>query len=347
MIRTGLIGFGLSGTTFHLPFLNALPDFTVTHVLSTQVENVKKRLPGAKCFSTIEDMLADGELDLVVITSPNDTHFPYSVKALESGCHVLLEKPAVIHHQDAIKLDDVARANGKLLCVYQNRRWDGDFLSIKELVGSDSLGDIKRFESRIDRYRPVVRERWRELPGDGAGILYDLGPHLIDQALQLFGTPNAIGASCRALRPGCKTTDYFSLTFHYDDKEVLLGSSPYRSGTGVRFQLDGTKGTFTFHGIDSQEQQLREGIAITDANFGKQAHMGEICNGEDTEPDFIELENGCYAELFTQLAEAIRNGSDKAPVTILEAAQNIYAIELAEKASDSGQVLPWQFPEQP
>ncbi|WP_434361610.1 Gfo/Idh/MocA family oxidoreductase [Parasalinivibrio latis] len=345
MIRTGLIGFGLSGTTFHLPFLTALPDFDVTRVLSSQVENVGKRLPSARCFSNIDDMLADSALDLVVITSPNDTHFPYAVKALQSGCHVLLEKPAVTNFKDALKLDKIAKESRKLLCVYHNRRWDGDFLSVCQLKENGTLGDIKRFESRIDRFRPVVRERWRELPGDGAGILYDLGPHLIDQALQLFGVPKAIGASCRSLRPGSETTDYFSLTFHYDNNEVILGSSPYRSGTGIRFQVDGTKATFLFQGIDSQEQQLREGMAITEANFGKQNHMGEIYYGEESEPDFVSLENGIYAELFTQLAQAIRNGAKEAPVTILEAAQNIYAIELAEQASRMGLVLPWQFPD--
>ncbi|MDD1779701.1 Gfo/Idh/MocA family oxidoreductase [Enterovibrio sp. ZSDZ35] len=342
MIRTGIVGFGFSAQTFHLPFLSVLPDFAPVAVVSSKRELVAEHLPTASYYATIEEMLSEAELDLVVITSPNHTHYDYARQALEADCHVLLEKPFVVKSGQGLDLLRLANARGKILCPYQNRRWDGDFLTVKSLIESGELGNVRVFESNFDRFRPEVRNRWREQPGDGSGILYDLGSHLVDQALYLFGQPQALTARCRSMRPQSQAVDYFHMTLHYSDKEVILNSSPYRSGTTSRFVVQGDKATFSCQGLDIQEQQLRDGVTVTYHQFGRQQHVGKLEIGDNVTEREVELEFGCYSELFAQLARAILNG-ETSPVDTYDAVKVIYALELAQHSSAAGKTERWEF----
>ncbi|WBA16238.1 Gfo/Idh/MocA family oxidoreductase [Salinivibrio proteolyticus] len=342
MIKTALVGFGFSANTFHLPFLNAMSQFDITAVVSSKPENVRLHLPQATCYADLNTLLEHESPDLVVITTPNHLHYEHARQSLEAGCHVLVEKPFVTRSEDGLALAKLADEKGLTLCPYHNRRWDGDFLTLQSLIENDELGDIKVMHSSINRYRPEVRQRWRELPGEGAGILFDLGSHLIDQALTLLGDPNAISAQCRALRPGCQTTDYFQLTLHYPDSEVILNSSPYRSGTTERFTVHGEKATFSCDGLDIQEDQLRAAMSILDKNFGTQSHQATLEKGDSVTKMTCPLHTGQYQQLFTLLAESITH-QRPSPVSAESATKVIYAIELAQRASETGSRQTWQY----
>ena len=342
MIRTGIVGFGFSAQTFHLPFLSVLPDFELVAVVSTQRDAVREALPNAGLYHSTEEMVRDAGLDLVVITTPNDTHYEFARQVLQADCHVLLEKPIVVNSGQGLDLLRMAKQQDRILCPYHNRRWDGDFLTVQSLIKSGELGKVKVFESNFDRYTPQVRARWREQPGDGSGILYDLGPHLVDQALLLFGMPQSITARCQAIRSRSKTTDYFNMMLHYADKEVILSSSPFRSGIGPRFVVQGDKATFSCKGLDNQEQQLRDGVTADCSEFGRQQHQGRLEIGGAFTAKEIELEFGSYNELFTNLADAILNGGTS-PVDPYDAVKVIYALELAQQSSDAGKTERWAF----
>jgi len=194
VIKTAIVGYGFSAKTFHLPFVNALPEFEVSAISSSQVDAVMRDWPNAVHYFTVEEMLQNSDVQLVIITAPNDVHFSLAKLALENNKHVILEKPFVTKIADGQALISLAEEKGLILTVYHNRRWDGDFLTVKKLIAENKLGDIKYFESHFDRFKPTVRQRWREQSQDGGGLLFDLGPHLIDQALQLFGLPEAVTA---------------------------------------------------------------------------------------------------------------------------------------------------------
>ncbi|MEC7692444.1 MAG: Gfo/Idh/MocA family oxidoreductase, partial [Pseudomonadota bacterium] len=207
MIRTLLVGFGFSATTFHLPFLNQLSEFTVSGVVSSRPDDVAAVLPGVPVYASMGKAFADQRFDLAVITTPNTYHEVQSRQALMNDCHVLVEKPFTLSGDEAEALVALAAQKQKKLCVFHNRRFDGDFLTLKKLISDGSVGDVKRLVSRFDRFRPQPRDRWRENAGPGAGIFWDLGPHLIDQALQLFGVPEQIHGVVQIAREGGQSDD--------------------------------------------------------------------------------------------------------------------------------------------
>ncbi|MCE7613976.1 Gfo/Idh/MocA family oxidoreductase, partial [Vibrio fluvialis] len=196
-VKTAVIGYGYSAKTFHLPFINALPELTLSAISSSQQAAVAADWPNAQWFGDANDLLDNSDAELVIITAPNDVHYPLAKRALQNGKHVIVEKPFVTRIEDGEELIALAAEKGLTLSVFHNRRWDGDFLTLQKLMEEGRLGDIKLFESHFDRYRPEIRQRWRELAQDGGGILFDLAPHLLDQALALFGLPQAINAQCR------------------------------------------------------------------------------------------------------------------------------------------------------
>src|SRR5688500_6393057 len=234
-IRVGLIGFGFVSKTFHVPLLNATDGYRITVVSSSRPAEVCAVLPEAEVVSGPEILTARSDVDLVVIATPNETHAPFAEMAMRAGRNVVVDKPFTITVEEARHLAVVAKETGVLLSVFQNRRWDSDFLTIREALGANRLGRIVRFESRIDRFRPDVRDRWREAPGPGAGLLYDLGPHLIDQTLWLFGIPDSVQATLAKQRRGAKTDDFFQLVLRYGEMVATLGAGSLVSGGRVRF----------------------------------------------------------------------------------------------------------------
>lgn len=338
VIKTAIVGYGFSAKTFHLPFINALPEFAVSAISSSQGDAVKLDWPDAAHYLTAEEMLRNSDAQLVIITAPNDVHFSLAKLALENNKHVILEKPFVTKITDGQALIALAEEKGLLLSVYHNRRWDGDFLTVKKLIAKNKLGDIKHFESHFDRFRPTVRQRWRENAEDGGGILFDLGPHLIDQALQLFGLPEAVTAQCKVMREGSKNIDYFNLTLHYPDKLALLNASLFCAGPNLRFNIQGDRGTYRKLGLDPQEQRLKAGASPNTNDWGKedQDQYGKLYFEESSQ--LVITEQGAYQDFFLQMADAINNGA-KPPVSAQDALWNIKLIELAMQSSRLGKTI--------
>lgn len=342
MIKTAVIGYGLSAQTFHLPYLAGLPQFELVGISSSQREQIEAAWPGVPVFASAETLIADSGAELVVITAPNAVHFSLAKLALEQDKHVLLEKPFVNTREEGLVLQALAAQRGRRLAVYHNRRWDGDYLTLQQLIRSGAVGQVSYLESHFDRFRPEVRARWREQPGPGAGTWYDLGSHLLDQVIQLFGLPRALTGRCLAQRPGASVTDYFHVQLHYADKEVVLHSSSHSAGPNLRFQLQGSQGSYVKWGLDPQEAQLRAGLDPLEPAFGTEpasAH-GTLYRAETAE--VIATEPGAYVQFYRQLADAI-HGTGPLPVTAEQALQGLRLLELAERSSALGQTLAVEF----
>ena len=342
MIKVAVVGYGLSATIFHLPFIAHLSQFSLVAISTSQLEQAQADNPNVDIYQDATQMISSSDADLVIITSPNHSHFELAKLALESSKHVLLEKPMTTTSEEGLILAALAQQNSRLLSVYHNRRWDGDFLTLKNVLKSNKLGKIKVFRANFDRFRPQVRDKWREQPGPGTGILYDLGSHLIDQALCLFGAPQALTANCVKLRDDATAIDYFQLMLHYPHLEVVLTSSPVAAAPNMRFQLEGTKGTYIKYGLDPQEDQLRDGVLPSAPAFGVEppAQYGVQYladeNGDSLGVVKLETMTGCYSDYYTELALAI-NASLKVPVSAIEGAKVIKIIELALESSNTGQ----------
>ncbi|MFQ3185962.1 MAG: scyllo-inositol 2-dehydrogenase (NADP+) [Marinomonas primoryensis] len=346
-IRVGLIGFGLSGRVFHAPFVMNDPSMTMAYVCSSKVSEVKAILPDAMVVSSAEAVFTASDVDLVVITTPNELHFDQAKQALESGKHVLLEKPSVTDLSQIEALCTLAKKKGLVFCVYQNRRFDGDFLRLKALIESGELGELKHVDSRFDRFRPTAQARWREEPGVGTGIFWDLGPHIFDQALCLFGPPKWMHASIDCLREGSQTHDWFEVELGYDDKRVCIASTPFEAGEMRRFNARFTKGSWQCVGLDPQEEALRAGQMPWDASFpsraAQQRNTRFVAHSQD-DIDVVleEATQGVYAAFYAQLRDAIL-GKGEAPVSMEHACQLIYGLCLAEQSAESGQRMSWSY----
>ena len=346
-IRVGLIGFGLSGRVFHAPFVMNDPDMTMSYVCSSKADEVRAVLPDVSVVSSAEAVFAASDVDLVVITTPNSLHFDQAKKALENGKHVLLEKPSVTSLSQIEALCALAKQKSLVFCVYQNRRFDGDFLRLKALIESGELGALKHLDSRFDRFRPAAQARWREEPGIGSGIFWDLGPHILDQALCLFGPPKWLHASIDKLREGSQTHDWFEVELGYDDKRVRLASTPFEAGEMRRFNARFTKGSWQCVGLDPQEEALRAGQMPWDADFPSQATQQRNTRFVAHSQDDIERvqedpTQGDYVAFYAKLRDAIL-GKGEAPVAMEQACQLIYLICLAEQSAESGQRMSWGY----
>jgi scyllo-inositol 2-dehydrogenase (NADP+) len=270
MIDVGLIGFGLAGRAFHAQVIRAVPGLRQTAILQRTGNEAAAQYPDVRVVRTLEELLAIQEIRLVVIATPNDSHFPIARQCLATGRDVLVDKPFTTTLKEAVELVQFAKQQGRVLTVYQNRRYDGDFQAIAQLVASGALGRVVRFESNYDRFRPQLRPgAWRERSGPGTGIFFDIAPHLIDHALLLFGMPQALTADIRIEREGAVTDDAFDLAFHYPHGlRADLRSSILAAAPRPRFTLHGTQGAFVKQTVDPQESNLRRGYIPTDAAWG-------------------------------------------------------------------------------
>lgn len=270
-IRVGLAGFGISATVFHAPFFITMPEYELVAVLERTKNESQKKYPFVRVVSSIEELVADPSIDLIVITTPNETHFPYTQAALQAGKHVVVEKPFTNTSAEARELVELAAASGKTLSVYQNRRYVSDFFTIRDLLDKKLLGEVHEFEGHYDRYRAEARPHaWREAVKPGSGILYDLGAHLIDQALYLFGLPQSITADIRQQRPHAKVDDYFDLRLNYGFTKVILHAGMLVREPGPRYMIHGTAGSFIKYGEDPQEAKLRAGALPTGEDWGQE-----------------------------------------------------------------------------
>src|ERR1700730_13976123 len=268
-IRVGLIGYGYAGKTFHAPLIQSVPGLALVVVGSGKRELLQATYPGITVCSAAE-VPTHPEVDLVVIATPNDSHFPLAAAALRAGKDVVVDKPFTVTLAEARSLAEIAKQNNRLLSVFHNRRWESEILATKAILNAGSLGEISHYESHMDRFRPAVRQRWREDPGPGAGLWFDLGPHMIDQALYLFGLPTSVSATFGILRDGGKHDDWAHVQLMYEAERlrVILHSSLLVSGVGPRYSLHGTRASWVKFGAALQEPQLVCGMLPNNPAFG-------------------------------------------------------------------------------
>ncbi|HEK9102152.1 oxidoreductase [Bacillus pfraonensis] len=337
-IGVGIVGFGFSSTTFHIPLLQTIDEFDICAIVSSKEEVVKEALPTVQVVQTIGELVKRDDIDLVVITSPNTTHFPFVKEAILHGKHVVVEKPFVVSIEEGEELIRLAKEHNVFVSVYHNRRFDNDFLTIKKLIEEKQIGNVYAYEAHFDRFRPHVRNRWREKNLPGSGILYDLGSHLIDQALHLFGKPDAVSADVVKQRPGAETDDYFHIVLHYGIKRVVLHSSSYVKHAGPHFSVHGDKGSIVKYGMDSQEEQLKAGMKPGDIGYGEDQESQFAVLETEEETKHIPTEVGCYEMYYKGIRDSILNGLQP-PVTAEEGLQVIRMIQAAIESSETGRVI--------
>lgn len=337
-IRTGIIGYGLSGRIFHGALLSNLQGYKVTAVATGDPQKQQQVLadfPEATVYSKPQELIEDPEIDLVVISTPNLSHAPLAVSGLLAGKHVVIEKPFTVTVQEAEKLIALAKAQFRIISVYHNRRFDSDFRTVERLLSEGSLGRLVEYESRFDRFRNTFKENaWREKQQPGSGILYDLGPHLIDQALSLFGMPEAVYADILNQRGG-EADDAFELILHYSGMRAVLKAGMLVKSPQPRFVLTGTEGSFVKHGLDVQENALKEGLRPMDSSWGTEPEQlwGRRYGVDTTE--IIPSELGDYRLYYQNLLEAITIGS---PLSVKpeDGLNVIRIIEAAQKSALEG-----------
>ncbi len=260
-LRVGLIGYGYAGKTFHAPLIAATPGLQLAGVASSDAAKVRADWPRVDVAADAQTLIARGDIDLIVIATPNETHAPLAHAALRAGKHVVVDKPFALNLDEARELVAAAHACDRLLSVFHNRRWDSDFLGVKQAIADGRVGRVVHFESHIDRYRPDVRRRWREGTGPGAGLWFDLGPHLIDQALQLFGPPARVQANLAMQRAGALSEDWAHVVLDYaHGLRVILHAGMLVAGASPRFVVHGERGSLVKREADRQEAQLKAGI---------------------------------------------------------------------------------------
>lgn len=328
VIRVGLVGYGYASKTFHAPLIAGTPGMVLAAISSSDAKKVHADWAQTPVVSSPQQLFDDPNIDLIVIPTPNDTHFPLAKSALLAGKNVVVDKPFTLTLEQAYELDDLARQQGLLLSVFHNRRWDSDFLTLRQLLAGGSLGDVVYFESHIDRYRPVVRDRWREQATAGSGIWYDLGPHLIDQALTLFGQPTSITVDLAQLRNGAKATDYFHALLTYPGHRVVLHSTVLAAAETARYIVHGTQGSYVKFGSDPQEDQLRAGARLPQDNWGLDTRDGVLTLAKEDKLESYPLptEPGDYPAYYAGIRDAL-NGIAENPVTAKDA---IAVMELIE-----------------
>jgi predicted dehydrogenase len=337
-LRVALIGYGFVGKTFHAPLLKAVQDLEIALVSSRHPERVLADLPRAQVVTDPEEAACYSGVDLVVIASPNETHFPLAVAGLTAGKHVVVDKPFTITLAEARQLADLALKQKRLLSVFQNRRWDSEFLGARAIIEGGRLGEVLHFESHMDRFRPEVRVRWREVAGPGAGLWYDLGPHLIDQALQLFGLPETIDANLTRQRPQAQTDDWFHVLLNYGRLRVILHGSLLVAGGTPRMAMHGTRGSWLKYGMDVQEQQLIGGLVPGQPGWGEDPRPGLFYDGSNNQPLEIPLPKGDQRQYYRGIRDAILEQASN-PVPPAQAVAVMAVLETAIKSSEKGQVL--------
>jgi len=347
-IRAGVIGFGLAGRIFHTAVISATPGLELAAIVQRTGDEAAKAYPKVQIYRSIEELLADTSIRLVVVGTPSFSHFEVAEQCLRADRDVVIDKPFTLTSDEAAHLIRLARERKRLLTAYQNRRWDGDFKTVEKILVSGMLGRLVTFESHFDRYRPKPRlEVWRENGGPGGGTLFDLGSHLIDQALTLFGKPERIFASVRMDRDNGAADDAFDITLFYPRLTAYLRATTLAATAGARFTLHGTQGSFVKFGLDPQEKALVGGANFDTPGFGQEPEeaWGKL-QLEGSAPQSVETEVGDYRGLYANVRDALL-GSAKLAVTPEQAWRTARLIELARESSAQGCTLPVDFSNEP
>lgn len=335
-IRTGIIGFGLSGRVFHAPFVDVVEGFELSKISTNNLNNTsiaQKRYPNTTVVPEGQSIINDDNIDLVIVTSPNTVHFDWAKAALLANKHVVVEKPFTVTLAEAEELIELSKQKKKILTVYHNRRFTSDTKTVKKILTSGLLGDVVDYETHFDRFRPQPKPgAWREDALPGSGIFYDLGSHLIDQSLYFFGMPQAVTAHIQSVRPWAKADDAFDVKLHYPTHTATIKSGTLAKIPGPTYQIHGTKGSFVKYGLDVQEENLEKGQIPNTPNWGMEPEsiwgtLKAECEGVEIS-SVIQSEKGDYRDYYINLRDAIW-GKTEIAVTAEEGANVIKIIELA------------------
>jgi scyllo-inositol 2-dehydrogenase (NADP+) len=329
MIRVGLLGHGQAGCVLHAPLIEAASDFRIAAVSTSRTASLAERRDAPRQETDPRAVIEAEDVDLVVIATPNDTHADLAAAALRAGKHVVVDKPFTFSAAEADRLIELAQANRRVLTVFHNRRLDGDFLGVRRAVASGELGELSLFEARWDRFRPVPPQTWKNQPG--GGVLWDLGPHLVDQALQLFGPPQSVTADLARQRQGAGADDYFELTLKYDAFRCIVSAACVVAAARPRFAVHGTRASFLTFGVDPIEAALHARRHPADPDFANDLFIPAglvTAEGRQTR----QLPAGDWVEFYRGVARAIREGFPP-PVDPREARDVIALIEAAYAAS--------------
>jgi len=315
-IGVGLIGYGLAGRAFHAPYVRATAGMALRAVVTRDPAKVHADLPDMPVVPDVAALLAEPEIDLIIVASPDPLHAQHAIAALEAGKHVLIDKPFATSLADARRVAMQGETAGKQVTIFQNRRWDADFLTLRRLIAEGSLGEIVQFESHFDRWRPTPTGLWKE--AREGGVWLDLGPHLVDQAVMLFGRPEGINLDLATLRAGAPSPDYFHAVLRYEQRRVILHATKLAAQHGLRFAVNGTRASWIKHGSDPQEAATLAGRAPEGEDWGVDPIEGALTIGEDGATISVPNERGDYRQFWRALAASIR-GDGPNPVPPSEA----------------------------
>src|SRR5271170_4253572 len=353
-IGVAVIGFGLAGQVFHAPFVSAVPGLKLEAIVQRKGDEAGKAYPSVRILRSVEDALKDPAVQLVVVGTPNETHFALAKQALLAGKHVVIDKPFAATSAEAKELKELAEKQGVVLAPFHNRRWDGDFLTVQRLLGEDAVGRLVTYESHFDRFRPLPRENtWKEGANLANGLLMDLGPHLVDQALVLFGPPVGITASVRKDRDKTEIEDAFDITLEYPRLRAHCRSSMLACDAAPRFLLHGTRGSYKKYGLDPQEPALLGGAKVPRMGEGEwlaepESQWGtltvapvpaEPMNLKQTK---VPTELGDYRLYYANVRDAI-NGAATLAVTPEDGYRTIKVLEMARQSSLEEITLPVSY----
>ncbi|WEO76241.1 Gfo/Idh/MocA family oxidoreductase [Cryobacterium sp. SO2] len=337
-IRAGVIGYGLSGRVFHAPFLAANPDFSLDVIVTSNAERGAAALeayPSVQVLATAEELFARGDLDLVVIGTPPETHVPLAHAALDAGLAVVIDKPFSTNSHDGWELLNRAASLGLPITVFQNRRWDGDFLTLRALLADGALGEVYTFESRFESFRPGPARSWKAgaTPAAGGGILFDLGAHLIDQAVQLFGPIDDVTAEVHSRRPDAAADDDTFVSLHHGSGVTShLWMSKFAAQVGPRYRVLGSEAAYVKWGLDGQEEAIQAGARPSDPDFGLEPESAWGTLGIDGATRVVPTERGRYVGFYAELADALLRGAPL-PVNPADAIRTIEVIERIHAAN--------------
>jgi scyllo-inositol 2-dehydrogenase (NADP+) len=364
-IRTAVLGYGFAGRIFHSPFVHAVPGLELAAIVQRHGDNAATDYPGTRILRSVQEAFEDPAIDLIVVATPNDSHVEMARRALEAGKHVVVDKPIAGTSAEAMELIALARRQGKLLAPFHNRRFDGDFLTVRKLMAEGKLGRVTLVDAHFDRFRPVQRAgTWKEAGGPGTGLLYDLGPHLLDQALALFGAPKSITASVRQERDVTAIDDAFDIALEFArpglNGEAGRGiryechASMIAAEAAPRFRVNGTLGSYVKYGLDPQEAALLGGARPEELGSATawlpeaEAAWGTVAIAPDPgEPGKmvrgkVQSEVGDYRQFYANVRDAIL-GAAPLMVSAEDGYRTIRLLELALEASDRGHTLPVEF----
>jgi scyllo-inositol 2-dehydrogenase (NADP+) len=340
-VGVGLVGYGVSGSSLHAPLITAEPRLRLTAVVSSDPDRVHRDLP-VPVVPSVADLLTDPAIELVVVAVPNAAHSQVAEAALSAGRHVVVDKPFTVTTAEADDLIALAESRARLAAVFHQRRWDSDYLTVHRCVDSGLLGTVNTYVARYDRYRPIPAAQWRDEAGPGAGVLYDLGAHLIDQAVHLFGHPDTITADVRAQRPGAAADDYFHIVLGYGPLRVILHAGSLVAAPRPRFEVHGDAGSYVSGGIDGQIAALLAGRRPGDPGWGVEPpdRYGTLTTVSGTAPTSSPLAGvpGAYESFYRGMADAVR-GRGPVPVTAQEGRATVAIIERCRESSATGRTV--------